>query len=84
VHPGKTWIQGSNPCVSAKQLANKRLSGRFFVAYCGYRDNTGASSVVLELRRAVGDWTAGGGFVHNAQFACYPKTVCIPRSGGCP
>lgn len=31
VHPGKTWIQGSNPCVSAKHQANKRLSGRFFV-----------------------------------------------------
>ena len=32
VHPGKTWIEGSNPSVSAKQQANKRLSGRFFVA----------------------------------------------------
>jgi hypothetical protein len=31
VHPGKTWIQGSNPCVSASNQANKRLSGRFFV-----------------------------------------------------
>ncbi len=30
-HPGKTWIEGSNPSVSAKQLANKRPSGRFFV-----------------------------------------------------
>ena len=65
VHPGKTWIQGSNPCVSAKQLAIKRLSGRFFVVPCGYRDNAGASSVGLELHCAVGDWTAGGGFVHN-------------------
>ena len=32
VHPGKTWIEGSNPSVSASNETNKRLSGRFFVA----------------------------------------------------
>lgn len=29
VHPGKTWIQGSNPCVSANPATSKRPSGRF-------------------------------------------------------
>ena len=33
VHLGKTWIQGSNPCVSAKYLANMRPSGRFVFVY---------------------------------------------------
>ena len=28
-HLGKTWIEGSNPSVSARQLENKRLPGAF-------------------------------------------------------
>jgi hypothetical protein len=30
VHPGKTWIQGSNPCVSAKHPVLKRLPALYF------------------------------------------------------
>ena len=35
VHPGKTWIQGSNPCVSASKK-NKPLSFKgFFLLWLG-------------------------------------------------
>ena len=32
-HLGKTWIEGSNPSVSAKHLASMRLSGAFFIRH---------------------------------------------------
>ena len=50
-HLGKTWIQGSNPCVSAKKyLAKKTLSFRVF-----FRPKTVCSEKSALVSRQVND-----------------------------